>query len=645
MDEKEIGLGVQIITTQNGELTQDDTSDEGWQEAVPKGRSATGRKPSASRRPSLAKLNTNSVDQQSRFQGKAAHFTSPKTPSNESAACSPVISKKFAKSASFSPKKNNTAISPAATDKLVNPKSAPPSPASANHAAKSAHPAASINIQTAGKLFSYKEVALAPPGTIVKAVVEQSAKDSVIVEKSPVSSEETNKTESNRSEEEEALEHVDEDNAQKSVEDKAEVSDDAKERKTGDDLEQVLLAQVQTPSSKDTEGKGQTNVANGNCDTLLTSDMKDDVIEENRETKDIQALESEAEGSNDALSGNEQLDAGSDTGYVTSFHDSQPVSSTSTTELSSTEDGNSQGLPSNEYNGVHSPKGEKQEGTESGKETTKRLSASAPPFNPSTIPVFGSVPVQGFKDHGGILPPPVNIAPMIPVNPVRRSPHQSATARVPYGPRLSGGYNRSGSRGSRSKPGFHNGEHVGDVNHFNLPRIMNPHAAEFVPGQPWLPNMYPMSPDGYLAQPNGMPVSPNGYAMPPNGVVSPNGFPTSPNGIPVDEHGYPPYSNGALESPVVLVEPTAENSGVVTEEITESSSETAADLTEQYAEVKGGNLNGNPEIGESLVTESAPNLPTVTAEKTDDSIVVEEKPSKCWGDYSDSEAEVVEVAS
>lgn len=638
--EKEVGPCVQIVTTQNGDLTQDDTSDDGWQEAVPKGRSAIARKPSASQRPSLAKLNTNSVNQQSRFRGKAANFRSPKTPSNESATSSPVISKKFARSAKFSPKKSNTAISPAVTDKSVNPKSAPPSPASADHVAKSAPLATPITVQTAGKLFSYKEVALAPPGTIVRAVVEQPAKDSVIPEKSPGSSDETNKTESNKSEEEVALEHVDEDNAQKSVEDETEVSHDVKEGKTGDDLEKVPLDEVQTRASKDTEGEGQTNVANGNCDTVLTSDMKDGIIEENRETKDIPGLESEAESSKDALYGNEQLGAGSDTGHVTSSHDSPCVSSAITTELSSTEDGNSQGSPSNNYNGVPSPKGEKQEGTESGKETIKKLSASAPPFNPSTMPVFGSVPVEGFKDHGGILPPPVNIAPMIPVNPVRRSPHQSATARVPYGPRLSGGYNRSGNRGSRSKPGFHNGEHVGDVNHFNLARIMNPHAAEFVPGQPWLPISYPISPEGYLAQPNGMPISPNVYVMPPNDVVSPNSFPASPNGIPLDQNGYPPYSNGTPESPVVLVEPIAENNGLLTEETTESSSETATDLAEQYAEVKAVDVNGNPETRESPDTQSAPDLLNVTAEKTDDNIAVEEKPSKCWGDYSDSDVEV-----
>lgn len=48
------------------------------------------------------------------------------------------------------------------------------------------------------------------------------------------------------------------------------------------------------------------------------------------------------------------------------------------------------------------PTEERQDETETGKESTKKLSAHAPPFSPSTTPVFGSVPVPGFKDHRGI---------------------------------------------------------------------------------------------------------------------------------------------------------------------------------------------------------------------------------------------------
>lgn len=35
----------------------------------------------------------------------------------------------------------------------------------------------------------------------------------------------------------------------------------------------------------------------------------------------------------------------------------------------------------------------------------------------------------------------------------------------------------------------------------------------------------------------------------------------------------------------------------------------------------------------------------VVVENESDKVEVEEKPNKCWGDYSDSEAEVVEVTS
>ncbi|KAI7990136.1 Protein TSS [Camellia lanceoleosa] len=152
--------------------------------------------------------------------------------------------------------------------------------------------------------------------------------------------------------------------------------------------------------------------------------------------------------------------------------------------------------------------------------------------------VFGSVAMASFKDHGGILPPPVNIPPI---------PHHSATARVPYGPRLSNGYNRSGNRVARNnKPTFHNGEHNGDGTHFSPPKIMNPHAAEFVPnGQIWVPNGYPASPNGYLASPNGIPMSPNGFPL------TPTGFQPSLNGIPLTD-GFAMSTISPVESPMVM---------------------------------------------------------------------------------------------
>ncbi|KMT03494.1 hypothetical protein BVRB_8g191740 [Beta vulgaris subsp. vulgaris] len=613
--DKEDNHSVQTVSVLNGDLTQDDTSDEGWQEAGPKSRSSTGRKPSTSRRPSLEKLNTNFVNQQqSRFRGKAANFTSPRTPSNEPSVTSPSVPKRFARSTSFSPKQTNTVTSAAATEKPANPKSSPASPASLEQLPKPATLASSITTQTAGKFFSYKEVALAPPGTIVKAVAEQSAKEEI-----PTS-------QSTQSEEKAAVEIVKEETAQKPMDEKVEEATVIEERKSEVDTEKVQSSEVKssTPDDIKTEVQVQTNAEVANVNSASTSGLKGNDVEEKKETVNIQVSESDAEGSNDVLSQNELL--------TPPYSDSQPLPSGVNVELSV------------ESDGVPSPtEGEKQEGAETGKEITKKLSASAPPYNPSTIPVFGTVPVQGFKDHGGLLPPPVNITPMMAVNPVRRSPHQSATARVPYGPRLSGSYNRSSNRGNRIKSGIHNGEHIGDVNHFNPPIIMNPHATEFVPVPPWLPNGYP--PNGY------MPVSPNGYAsVHPNGVpLSTNDYQPSLNGIPEAQNGLPGSINDTSESSdAATVETAAGNTDQVVNEqnLDNSSLETTDASGEQEDEAKPQVANDKSETEESLVAETAvSDDANLVAKESDEHTTVEEKPSKCWGDYSDNEVEIVEVTS
>ncbi|CAO2823066.1 unnamed protein product [Amaranthus hypochondriacus] len=567
VQEKDFNTSAEVVTVLNGDLTQDNTSDEGWQEAVPKGRSITSRKPSASRRPSLAKLNTNFVNQQqSRFRGKASNFTSPRPPLNESTITSPSVSKKFTKGTSFSPKQGNSTTSDVATEKSANLKSVPSSSSSSEKVLKPTPLASSINIQTAGKLFSYKEVALAPPGTIVKAVIEQSTK------------EEINSLVSTQAEQKAAGEEVEDKSAQKSTDEKV------KEIKLEDDLQ------------KEDQVGG-------------TGDMGNNLVPESL--------------------------------------DSQPLSGGSLIE-SVVSDGKSLDVPSIDCDGIPSKtKGEKQEGIENGTETTKKLSASAPPYNPTLIPVFGTVPAQGFKDHSGMLPPPVNITPMMAISPVRRSPHQSATARVPYGPRLSGGYNRSGNRGNRIKPGILNGDHIGDVNHFNPPLIMNPHAAEFVPSQPWIPNGYPLSPNGYLGSANGMSVSPNGYAtITPTGVSSTNAYQPSLNGIPEAQNGLPESPNGSSESSdIAHVETVAEKSDqVLLEENLENSSwEIVIDSNKTEGE-KPKDVKGDHELWESPVAET-PVLSDVVAIESDDHATIQEKPSKCWGDYSDNEVEIVQVAS
>ncbi|PQQ07578.1 protein TSS [Prunus yedoensis var. nudiflora] len=56
------------------------------------------------------------------------------------------------------------------------------------------------------------------------------------------------------------------------------------------------------------------------------------------------------------------------------------------------------------------------------------------------------------------------------------------------------------------------------------------------------------------------------------------------------------------------------------------------------------NVKTHPEIEENPIdTDTVPGDMVVAKETSN--LVVEENPSKCWGDYSDSEAEVIEVAS
>lgn len=57
------------------------------------------------------------------------------------------------------------------------------------------------------------------------------------------------------------------------------------------------------------------------------------------------------------------------------------------------------------------------------------------------------------------------------------------------------------------------------------------------------------------------------------------------------------------------------------------------------------NENSHPEI-EEKTTDTVPVAgDTVVATETCSTAVIEEKQTKCWGDYSDSESEVVEVTS
>ncbi|KAI9192725.1 hypothetical protein LWI28_027037 [Acer negundo] len=637
----------QPVLINNDDLVQDDTSDEGWQEAVPKGRSLTGRRFSGSRRPSLAKLNTNfmNVSQSSRYQGKPSNFTSPKPIASESAASTGSnlpVTKKFAKSASFSPKPSSASPATVGTDK-----SAPASPATTEQLSKSAPVNSSISVLAAGKLFSYKEVALAPPGTIVKAVTEQFPKGNLATEPSPQVSQEATMSVITPSDVT-AVKNVEEEKVQKPV-GEIPILDCEKETKCRVNEEQKTKVREPAVSEYPKKDAAIENISADAGKKVIIAEAGNVEI---CPVKDLSAISSKTE----------VLETGAFETSPTTSPDLDPLPVSLLEKDASilkekVVDENSQDQPNGDISVKQSPTEEKQDEAETIKETTKKLSAAAPPFNPSTVPVFGSVPVPvpGYKDHGGILPPPVNIPPMLAVNPVRRSSHQSATARVPYGPRLSGGYNRSGNRVPRNKPGFHNSEHTGEVNHFSPPRIMNPHAAEFVPGQPWVPNGYPVSPNGYLASPNGMPVSPNGFLVSPIGVpVMPNGYPASINGLPATQNGFPTSPIGSVDSQSIVTvdvgaEAVAENIEYLGDE---KSSMEIKDEKQPLEEKLPEDQPVHNESAHPVIDEKPTNIAPVASDTdvtkencNDRPQPVEGEPGKCWGDYSDSEAEVVEVPS
>ncbi|KAB2034621.1 hypothetical protein ES319_D04G098600v1 [Gossypium barbadense] len=629
---------------------QDDISDEGWQEAVPKGRSPAARKSSASRRPSLAKLSTNfmNVSQSSRYRAKPNNFTSPRTSPNEptaSAGPSPPASKKFVKSSSFSPKFNNLRSAVSGVEKLVNPKSAPGSPASTDQVTKPTQVASPISVQAAGKLFSYKEVALAPPGTIVKAVAEQLPKGNPLPEQNAQTSQETAPDVTPI---DVATVMVASEEVPKATGDKEFLGSEEEMKSTvNEERKKQISESVMTEASLE-KGSTAIKIEAG------TVEVKSGVETIKEEAANGSAHYDSSKESNTICSKTEASEIGSlDKCQVTC---SNPEPSDFVTENTARSleqeasipsgkvfDEDPQDLPVEVSVKQLPTEGEKEE-SEIGKETTKKLSAAAPPFNPSTIPVFSSVTVPSFKDHGGLLPPPVHIPPMLQVNSARRSPHQSATARVPYGPRLSGGYNRSGNRVPRNKSSYHSSEHSGEGNHYSPPRIMNPHAAEFVPGQPWVvPNGYPVSPNGFLASTNGMPISPNGYPMPP----------MTPNGIAVTQNGFLTSPIGSVESPAVItVDIEAENrSGELLAEQTLEVSSTYVEGENQSSEQKPPEDRSLDNESKLLENEGKPaDLVPVTggvtlAKEACSEIQVDAKLSKCWGDYSDGEAEVVEVTS
>ncbi|KAM7508367.1 hypothetical protein LguiA_018820 [Lonicera macranthoides] len=650
------------VMIENDDLKQD-TSDEGWQEAFPKGRT---------RNPILPKLNTNytNASQSSRFRGKPANFSSPRTISNESAGSmepETAVNKKFAKSASFSPKLNDATTPTGGTQKSANTKSAQASPGSIGQIAKPAR--SSITVKEAGKLFSYKEVALARPGSIEKAVAENLPNENS-TEQIPLVENKVVKTEAAKAEnlpkenpteqiplvenkvveiERARVENLPKENSteqiplvEKVVGTKADKGKSVvlkMEEKDEEPIkeEKVLVLgegmKIKVNEEQETQAKGSTLAESAEGEFFPSAEERkedsDSVSGTEAEPVVLAALEikntDSSENSTAVLLKIEELETNS-SDLVTSAVSEEnaqnaqlmPDKGITVPKENVVEKGKENTLNPPYSDGSDSPL--PMETKKNGKETTKKLSAAATPFNPSTAMVFGSVPIPGLHDHEGILPQPANIQPMISPTPVRRSSHQSATARVPYGPRLAGAYNRSGNRVPPTKP-----EYAGNGAHFLAPIIMNPLAAEFVPGQTWVINGYPVSPNGYL-------VSTNGYLISPTGIpMAPNGF-----GIAVTENEFVLSPVGTVESPTVV---TPEVDG-------ENQSEIA---TEERSDVSPVcELIGEPTILPSVGEETSSTVEGKSIEKVADlSEIVDTKemPNNKWGDKSDNEAENVEVKS
>ncbi|RID50791.1 hypothetical protein BRARA_H01497 [Brassica rapa] len=532
---------------------EDDSSDEGWQEAVPKNRYPSGRRT----RPSLAKLNTNFTNanqQTSKSRGKPTNFASPRTSPNEisisAAGSTSQHAKKALKSPSLNKKKSSSNI---VGEKPVSNKSA------TEQINKPISMVSPVTVQ-AGKLFSYKEVALAPPGTIVKIVAEQLTEETTVPETLDAAK-------------------VDGPEKVKAEEDESESKHEATETENADGNEQ-----------------GGAAVGGSKLMSLQEDIKAEKAGEEGSPTKT--AVSDASRGISESV---QTAKDSNGSGPVTELKQHKDVSDATAKAV----DGETEALP----NGDLSPKssvvadGEKQEACEAQKETSKKLSASAPPYTPTTIPIFGSITVPGFNDHVGILPSPVNIPPMLPVNHVRRStPHQSVTARVPYGPRLSGGgFNRSGNRVPRNKPSFPiSPESNGEAKQFIGPRIMNPHAAEFIPSQPWVSNGYPVSPNGYLVSPNGTEITQNGYPLSPVAGAYPCNIPAQP------QNGHIIPAPVALEE-VHDTESAEEKSGG--EEESNKENKAAED-----EEVTAQETTETPENGQSAAGEEKPTAQEISDE-------------------------------
>lgn len=570
------------------DFTEEYTSDEGWQAAVPKGRSTGSRRTGAGmRRPNLAKINTNSLHSENgRYKGRGtSNFSSPRVSPSEAAVSigSSPLAKKIMKSSSFNSKAGSPVVSSNSGENSSNPNSKPASPAIATASVKVMPSTAPSASQTVRKSLSYKEVAIAAPGTLVKASsdVHTEEKDTGGQGASPQSAKSPKEINGHPSgDKDEAIE----------VSPKADTSQVTKSPDGGKPEQTDVSIGSDQPETghKKTSDPGETSVAQKNTDLpvpVTSSAAQTEVDAPNDEAPTV--IEA-----NDSSSNDDERDSGEDTPEQLSSGGENGKSSLSESEKNDT------------------PR-------EGAKETASKLSAAAAPFNPSTVPAFGSMAVPGFREHGGLLPSPANVPPMLSI-PLRKHPHQSATARVPYGPRLAGGYNRPGHRGLRKKPVLTSGEAPTETNKSG-PRVMNPNAPEFVPGQSRSPNGQPASPNGPLASPGGIPSSPRDLLSSPDSTVE---SPVTASPQVSECSQISPEGNDASNGI------NAEGGGVK-QNVDDETNRTES----QYGEVEPEQTKASEVTEEGAAVKDA----------TEESIAAEQP--KSWADYSDGEAEVVEVAS
>lgn len=342
----------------------EESSDEGWQEAASKGRSVQTRR----KRPNLAKLLVDSSEntgyssyrRKNMPQAHRGNIVEPKSTSSES---------------SSSPGK---ALSQAKTSESL------------IKSDQSTKASSSSRVATiASKLVSYKEVAVSPPGTVLKPVLEKE-------EEREAKNDETKDAEAK--------------------------NDETKDEEAKNDETKNEAAENEEANNETQEVINQFNISED-----------ENKVEKTKFEMELPIDDAEKE------------------------MNSSPVEEATSEEKSPKSDDNKNSL-------------EPKKDTTSG----SKLSASAPPFNPGSLlsmsHPYNTVAIYDMKVVHQAFP---NATMEIP------SPH-SINTRVTRGPRSNLHY-RAGSS-FRRKPGFSNSQSA--VARSSLSSsVMNPHAAEFVPGK------------------------------------------------------------------------------------------------------------------------------------------------------------------